>query len=174
MFGKRVGELKRRTAIKRGAPLQRKARLKRGAPSPFRERVKYLHRACVMLRACGFVRAKTFRSVTWTAACEKCGKVGAVVVSHIYGQGAHRAAAFISLNARALCPPCHDWWHANPLLAAEWIRHHLGPAGLDNLAAQVEATKKVNLPHAAALLVTEIRARGLNENSVIPEGTWAP
>ena len=59
--------------------------------------------------------------------CQKCGKSKytgwAIHGSHVFPEGRYHGMSANPLNIKALCYDCHfNWWHKNPLQAAEWFK----------------------------------------------------
>lgn len=71
--------------------------------------------------------------------CDRCRKnyrdrPMALHCSHIFGRQ-HKSVRASSLNAQALCYPCHRWYGENPIESGSWIREWLGETGYERLLA---------------------------------------
>ena len=75
--------------------------------------------------------------------CDRCGKVGRVECSHVYGRR-HRTIRWDLLNAKPLCHGCHRWWHENPLEASLWFNEKYGEARRDILLEKKRSRIKVS------------------------------
>ena len=48
-------------------------------------------------------------------------------------------------NAKCLCVSCHEWWHSNPLLAAEWMKSIMGEQEYYKLLRMAKAVSKMTV-----------------------------
>lgn len=59
--------------------------------------------------------------------------------AHFDGRS-NKAIRWDTDNAAGLCPSCHSAFDAHPFEKVEWIRHHLGEVGNNNLMARMRIT----------------------------------
>ena len=74
--------------------------------------------------------------------CEWCKRSKAVDISHILPKGAFIKMRYQSCNILLLCRYCHDKWHANPLMAADFLKSYKGEDYRQNLLL-----KNAMIPH---------------------------
>ena len=59
--------------------------------------------------------------------CERCGSVFRLQISHILPKGKYPRLRYYLGNVIIFCFPCHpEWWHKNPMEAAEYIEKTRG------------------------------------------------
>lgn len=89
----------------------------------------------------------------WT--CQRCGKgfvpgnAPGLDTSHIFGRR-HKSVRWHPLNAKALCFPCHRWWHENPTESGKWAEAFLGLEKYAQLVALKNEIVKDNAAYRTA------------------------
>lgn len=75
--------------------------------------------------------------------CERCGKVGNMETSHVYGRR-HRTIRWCADNANCLCNYCHRIWHENPIESFRWFIGEFGQGRDDLLVEKRNSRVKVS------------------------------
>lgn len=57
--------------------------------------------------------------------CLRCGRKKYLHAHHIISRS-HRSLRWDLQNGICLCFSCHNWWHYNPIEAAEWVKETIG------------------------------------------------
>lgn len=139
--------------MKNRKPVRKFSRRRAGITKAQAERLKTMHREIVMLRA----GAERWDGGVWRGACERCGEMRSLYVSHIEGVGRAPSMRYDIDNARALCFDCHDgWWHQHPAEREEWLIGIIGAEKVEELRVRSKTRGSARLDYETVL--TTLRA----------------